>query len=121
MPLLAVLLKIVYLFKRRLYLEHLMVALHSHAFIFLSLLLVVLVSWLRGWVESRTASAATAFNLVTAAIWVWLPVYLFLMQKRVYGQGWLMTTLKYGVVGICYLVMISFGLVGAVLASLTLA
>jgi hypothetical protein len=32
-----------------------------------------------------------------------------------------MTTLKYGVVGICYLVMISFGLVGAVLASLTLA
>jgi uncharacterized membrane protein YuzA (DUF378 family) len=43
------------------------------------------------------------------------------MQKRVYGQGWLMTTLKYGVVGICYLVMISFGLAGAVLASLTLA
>ena len=121
MPLFAVLLKIVYLFKRRLYMEHLMVALHSHAFIFLSLLLVVLVSWLRGWVEARTASAATAFNLVTAAIWVWLPVYLFLMQKRVYGQGWLMTTLKYGVVGICYLVMISFGLVGAVLASLTLA
>ena len=49
MPLFAVLLKVFYIFKRRLYMEHLMVALHSHAFIFMSLLLLALISLLRSW------------------------------------------------------------------------
>jgi hypothetical protein len=40
MPLFAVLLKVLYLFKRRLYMEHLIVALHSHAFIFAGFLLM---------------------------------------------------------------------------------
>jgi len=40
----------------------------------------------------------------------WLPIYLFLMQKKVYRQGWFFTTLKFGVIGICYTVMISFGI-----------
>ena len=40
LPLFAVLLKVLYVFKRRLYMEHLIVALHSHAFLCLSLLLV---------------------------------------------------------------------------------
>ena len=35
MPLFALLLKIFFIFKRRLYMEHLIIALHSHAFIFL--------------------------------------------------------------------------------------
>ncbi len=43
------------------------------------------------------------------------------MQKRVYRQGWIMTTLKYWLVGICYLVILSFGLVGALLAALAIA
>ncbi|MHB8912839.1 MAG: hypothetical protein ACYC42_09380 [Lysobacter sp.] len=28
-------------------------------------------------------------------MWVWLPLYLLLMQKRVYAQGWPMTVFKY--------------------------
>jgi hypothetical protein len=43
------------------------------------------------------------------------------MQKRVYRQGWIMTFIKYSVIGICYTVIITFGLVGALLASLALA
>lgn len=39
LPVFALLLKVVYLFNRRLYVEHLIVAIHSHAFLFLSLLL----------------------------------------------------------------------------------
>ena len=31
------------------------------------------------------------------------------MQKRVYGQGWPMTLLKYSVLGWCYVVLLSFG------------
>ena len=35
-PLFALLLKLFYVFRRRLYMEHLIVALHSHAFLFLA-------------------------------------------------------------------------------------
>src|SRR5690606_35878897 len=38
LPLFAVMLKVAYLFKRRLYMEHLIVALHSHAFLCLAVL-----------------------------------------------------------------------------------
>ncbi|HVT31924.1 MAG TPA: DUF3667 domain-containing protein [Rhodanobacteraceae bacterium] len=121
MPLFAVLLKIVYIFKRRLYMEHLMVALHSHAFIFMSLLLLALVTLLRNATAAAHPGLDSIYNLLRSAIWIWLFVYLFLMQKRVYRQGWIMTSIKYGIVGICYTVIITIGLVGALLASIALA
>lgn len=121
MPLFAVLLKVVYLFKRRLYMEHLMVALHSHAFIFMSLLLIALLALLRGWVTGVAPGALWIVSLLRDAAWIWLIVYLFLMQKRVYRQGWIMTAIKFSVIGICYTVIITIGLVGALLASLALA
>jgi len=121
MPLFAVLLKIVYIFKRRLYMEHLMVALHSHAFIFMSLLLLALISMISDWASTSVPAAESLLNLLRDAVWIWLPVYLFLMQKRVYRQGWIMTTIKYSIVGICYTIIISIGLVGALLASLAFA
>lgn len=34
-----------------------------------------------------------------AAAGGWTPLYLLLMQKRVYGQGWPMTLLKYALKG----------------------
>lgn len=117
MPLFAVLLKIVYLFKRRLYMEHLMVALHSHAFIFLSLLLIALLSMLKG----AAGGLRSVVALAEAAVWIWLPIYLFLMQKKVYKQGWFMTTFKYSLIGIAYLILLCFGLAGALVATLTLA
>src|SRR3546814_4700084 len=43
LPVFALMLKVAYVFKRRLYMEHLLVALHSHAFLCLALLLVFLV------------------------------------------------------------------------------
>ena len=55
------------------------------------------------------------------AVWIWLPIYLFLMQKRVYRQGWIMTFMKYSFIGICYSIIITIGLVGALLATLALA
>lgn len=120
MPLFAVLLKIVYVFYRRMYMEHLIVALHSHAFIFMSLLLIAILSLLMSVTGAQAAWADPVLRLLRAAVWTWLPVYLFLMQKRVYRHGWPMGLLAYGVVGTCYIVILSFGLVGALLASLTL-
>ena len=120
MPLFAVLLKIVYVFYRRMYMEHLIVALHSHAFIFMSLLLIAILSLLLSVTGAQAAWADPVLRLLRAAVWTWLPIYLFLMQKRVYRHGWPMGLLAWSVVGTCYIVILSFGLVGALLASLTL-
>ncbi len=121
MPLFAVLLKIIYIFKRRLYMEHLMVALHSHAFIFMSLLLVAILTLLIGWSSNHVEWATPGLRFLRVAAWTWLPVYLLLMQKRVYRHGWFMAIVAYGFIGICYTVILGFGLAGALLASLTLA
>jgi hypothetical protein len=43
------------------------------------------------------------------------------MQKKVYKQGWIMTTLKYGVIGICYTIIIAIGVGIAAIVSLATA
>lgn len=119
MPLFAVLLKVCYLFRRRLYMEHLLVALHSHAFIFMSVLIILGLGLLGG-LSAGQPWLSASLNFLTALAWIWLFLYLFLMQKRIYGQGWIMTSIKYGVIGISYSVILSFALVLAGLASLAL-
>jgi hypothetical protein len=102
MPIFALLLKLVYVFKCRLYVEHLIVALHSHAFLFLNLLLGVLVALLAGWIRPHLGWFAQGLDWINVLLWLWAPIYLLIMQKRVYRQGWPMTVLKYLFVGWCY-------------------
>ncbi|MDE2155647.1 MAG: DUF3667 domain-containing protein [Xanthomonadaceae bacterium] len=118
LPVFALLLKIFYVFKRRMYMEHLIVAMHSHAFIMLSLLVLVALDLLRSWAAPHAAWLGNLLGLLHAAAWLWMLAYLLLMQKQVYRQGWFMTSLKYGVVGICYSVLIGFGMAFALLISL---
>jgi hypothetical protein len=117
-PLFALFLKLMYLFKRRLYMEHLLVALHSHAFIFLSLLLLTLVEMGRGAVPGTQAWLASALDWVSYAMAWWVPVYLFVAQKRIYRQGWIATAFKFGVIGVAYAVLLAFGLALAVVFGL---
>ncbi|MBS0457871.1 MAG: DUF3667 domain-containing protein [Proteobacteria bacterium] len=107
LPLFALLLKLCYPFKRRLYMEHFIVALHSHAFLCMALLLAVLLNGLGN--LAAPGVARVALGWAQAAIVLWMPVYLWLMQKRVYSQGWFMTTCKFGLVGTCYLLLLSIG------------
>ena len=117
LPLFAVLLKVLYVFKRRLYMEHLIVALHSHAFLCGSLLLVFATMAIRNAVPAVSGLMRTLEVLLFA----WMPLYLLLMQKRVYGQGWTLTLLKYCVLGFCYVILLSIGVALTVLASLVWA
>ena len=112
-PLFALMLKLVYAFKHRLYMEHLIVGLHSHAFLSLNLLLLLLVSALERWLAPDPGGLQTLFNTVEGLLLAWVPLYLLLMQKRVYAQGWPMTLLKYGVLGTCYSVLLSFAIVAS--------
>ncbi|HQZ31728.1 MAG TPA: DUF3667 domain-containing protein [Arenimonas sp.] len=117
LPLFALLLKFAYLFKRRIYMEHLIVALHSHAFLCAGLLLVLLLDALAGWTTALPWLSGP-LGIAEFALVAWLPIYLLLMQKRVYGQGWVMTLLKYGVLGTCYFVLVSLGATLSLLVSL---
>lgn len=119
LPFFALLLKIFYIFKRRLYMEHLIVAMHSHAFLMLSMLVLIAIDLLRRWLTPHAGWLSIPFNVLGAAAWIWIFVYLWLMQKRVYRQGWFMTSVKYWCVGWSYTVLVVFGLVFAALASLT--
>jgi hypothetical protein len=121
LPVFAFLLELLYVFKRRLYMEHLIVALHSHAFLCLSLLLVFLAMAAREWLAPASGVLHWLLGLVEVALFAWMPIYLLLMQKRVYGQGWTMTLVKYCVLGFSYTVLLSLGAAITILASLVWA
>lgn len=119
MPLFALLLKLVYIFKRRLYMEHLIVALHSHAFLFLTLLLAVVVALLKAWIEPHAAWASYPLRWIEWGLALWAPIYLLWMQKRIYRQGWAMTVFKYLLVGWCYTWLLGFALGFAAVLGIT--
>ena len=114
LPIFAVLLKLAYVFKRRLYMEHLIVALHSHAFLCLAVLLLIGVSEL----EDAAPALETPCSWIQGLLFLWMPLYLLLMQKRVYRQGWIMTLLKYLVLGTSYMMLLGLGVAATMLASL---
>ena len=116
-PVFSLLLKVFYLFKRRLYMEHLVVTLHSHAFISLQLLLIFAMLGVQQLVPSDSF-LKDATGWIIGLLIAWIPLYLLLMQKRVYGQGWLMTLLKFFVLGLVYSFLLSLAITAAAAASL---
>ncbi len=117
-PLFALLLKLVYIRSGRGYLEHLVVALYSHAFLLAALLLLFLLIGAQSWIAAPAAKALVSI-FVSAIVLALIPLYLLLMQKRVYAQGWFRTLAKYGVLGVCYGFLLLLGIVYAVLAGLS--
>ena len=96
LPLLAGLMKLLYWRPRRYYLEHLLLLIHNHAFVFLLLSIFMIATH---WVSSTGWD--TLFNLL---LFVYLTQYLYRSMKAVYAQpGWL-TSLKFFVLGFAYLV-----------------
>jgi hypothetical protein len=101
-PIFAAMLALFYVFRRRLYMEHLIVALHSHAFMFFTLLLFLLLGMLSTWLKPHGAWMATTLGWVETALVCWVPIYLLIMQKRVYHQGWPLTVIKWWFIGWFY-------------------
>jgi len=50
-------------------------------------------------------------TILTTLLWIWMPIYLFLMQKRVYQQGWIMTFIKYAVIGNLHMILLTMAIV----------
>jgi len=108
LPIFALLLKIFYLFSKRLYLEHLTVALHSHSFIFFCILLLQLFDFSESYFNNDSPILSSIASYSSTLLLIWMPIYLFLMQKRVYKQGKTLTSVKYLIIGFIYTNLIIF-------------
>ncbi|NQD37103.1 DUF3667 domain-containing protein [Permianibacter sp. IMCC34836] len=111
LPLFALLLKLFYPFANRLYMEHLIVALHSHCFMFFLFTLLFSLNYV---VRDATGLAITfplvedVLGFVTGtSLVLGVPSYLYLMQKRVYGQSHMLTAFKFFMIGIVYVTLLS--------------
>lgn len=107
LPLFAALLKIMYFFSNRFYMEHLTVALHSHSFVFVSILQIEIIDLLQDTFLKTSPWLDSAMNVVSIIVLTWVPIYLFIMQKRVYKQGYAITIIKYSIVGVAYAALIT--------------
>lgn len=117
-PVFALLLKLAYVGSKRLYLEHLVVALYSHAFLCLAFLAFFILMALDNAITPTWAGFGWITGTLEFLIWMWMPIYLWIMQKRVYGNGWLLTSLRYFVVGNLYFVLLGFAVVFITIASI---
>lgn len=109
LPIFALLLKLLYIRRRRYYAEHFVFLLHVHSFvfaIFAVLLILREVEWLTGWVVTGLLG--------------WIVVYMYLALKRVYGQGWLKTFVKYWILGWSYFWILALTIPVAIIATLLL-
>ena len=121
LPIVALLFKFWYLFAKKYYVEHLIFALHNHAFLFVVLLIVILGNSFAGWQEPTEEGPITAaISWINIVIGVWIPVYLLVSLKRVYQQGWWMTMGKYTCIGVSYLVLLAMATAFAALVSFVL-
>ena len=117
-PLFALLLKLLYLLRKRFYSEHLVFALHYHSVLFINLLLVVALVAL-----SRIAPAALAATArgLAIAVGVWSVLYLVPAIKTAYGHGWWGAIWRSTVLWFVYFYALLFGTVGAVMVTLAMA
>lgn len=98
MPVFALLLKLLYLGSGRRYGEHLLFALHTNAFAFLMLSLILLAD---GPVPS-----------LGQVLFLWMMVYLPLAMRRVYGGGRIATFLRWVVLMLLHMLCIAAVIVG---------
>ena len=110
LPLMAFVLKALYPLSRRYYVEHLLFFVHFHAFFFLILVLQILLSRLTTLLPVPEAIG----TLVIIAASFYVPVFLFISMRRVYGQGRALTSLKYIVLTVSYLAGFTMTMIGAV-------
>ena len=121
LPLAALLLKLAYPLSKRWYFEHLIFALHAHAFLFLAFSCSLVL-------EAATAWAAESLNewwavpgiVLRGLILFALPLHFLLSLKRVYRQGWILTGFKFVLLTNAYALLVGLGALVVVVMSFVL-
>lgn len=111
-PLLALVLFLLYLRSRHLYIEHLVLLIHSHCFIFAAILIYL------GWHQIVDVIPWLNYVPLGWLLLLWVLVYLFISMKRFYRQSYKMTILKFIVFSMVYIVVFGFITFFAMMAAL---
>jgi hypothetical protein len=111
LPLMGIVMKLAYPLSGRYYAEHLLFLVHYHSFFFLLNILLIVARW----GAELVAPGTLPLGLLTAAVFVYIPVYLFRAMRVVYGQGFWATSFKYIVLGLAYLTALLTTFLGLVL------
>ena len=111
LPLFALLLKLLYIGQRFYYAEHLVLALHSHSFVFMWITIYTVLELLLKGFPAVWTSISWAFA-------IWVPLYLWLSLKTVLRQGAFVTSFKFLVLGMAYVSLLGMGIGLALLIGL---
>src|SRR6266536_5239014 len=97
-PLFALVLKVLYIRRHVFYIDHLIYALHIHTFAYTGVMLIVLAT-----IGLNRAIPGAFAGWVIALLWIAFVVQIFLSIRRVYRQGWFISTFKFFLGGLIYL------------------
>ena len=114
-PLFALVLKLLYIRRRRFYIDHLIYALHIHSFFYAAVMLIVLLTI----GLTRFTPGAIAGWLI-ALLWIAFVTQIFLSIRYVYRQGWFFSILKFLFGGFVYLIVLLAALAITFFATLVL-
>jgi hypothetical protein len=106
MPLFAFILKVLYVRRKRFYVEHFVFALHVHAMAFVLF----------------TVGMVAGLDWLPSVLALWMTLYVFLAMKKVYAQGIIRTFLKFCALGGAYMIfgMLVGGIATIVFAALSM-
>ncbi|HKI73249.1 MAG TPA: DUF3667 domain-containing protein [Pseudomonadales bacterium] len=107
-PLFAVFLKLVYVDTGRYYMEHLIFAVHNHSFLFIALILRICFSYLG-------ILWPTIQHMGTDLISLWIVIYMYWSLITYYGQGYLVTLVKFSVLTVGYFILFGVGVSSSVM------
>ena len=112
----GLLMKLLYLRRKRFFVEHLVVLFNIHSFSFLLVSLVFLINPMFKVTEDAQSTGYT-FNNPAYLVVI---LFFFLSLKTYYNQGWIKTFIKFGVIGVFYLLTLLTMIVLVTLISLLL-
>ncbi|MCC5856357.1 MAG: DUF3667 domain-containing protein [Idiomarina sp.] len=97
LPMFALVLKLLYIRRQRFYMEHLILTLHTHAFMLLAILLILLLGLLNTGLETLFGEGfwLKPLSWLQSLTVLWIPVYLLLTQRGYYKQSWGKTFAKF--------------------------
>jgi hypothetical protein len=105
LPVFAAVLKLLYIRRKRFYVEHFVFALHVHCMAYLLFLFLLVTPW----------------QWLTPVVLSWMGLYVFIAMKRVYQQGFIRTAIKYSLLGWIYTLLLGIAfLITAVVTALTI-
>ncbi|PTX98546.1 DUF3667 domain-containing protein [Opitutus sp. ER46] len=109
LPFFALITRVLFWRSGQVYLQHLVLALHFHAFIYLWIL------FRNGWAEIAKLMSPSLGSLLWALGTLWLCIYPFMMFRRLFGNSWFRTIMKGSVLAFAHGTLLVIGFTVSVL------